>query len=157
MQRLSGGYTNFTIRAWFHSPVDVQSRQIYSAVLEYAQPFIATAPDQPVHRQVIETGINPPGKLNSGFLSDLYGLTTNPSAEVLALLSNPFTTSDTYEFLANTTKTTLIQANVPDAVELAAHVHHCLQEVSADACLGMVDLWPESILVDPEGNCGLVD
>lgn len=91
------------------------------------------------------------------FLAELYRVTRNPSDELLASFPSSHT-SETYEFLKTLTQTALTQAKIADADELAMRVYQSLKDTrTPESCLGMVDIWPANFLVNPNGQCGLID
>ena len=89
------------------------------------------------------------------FFAEFFSATRDPSDDVLP----PATHSEgTYSFLAELTKKILEQAGNADAERLAERVNEGLKSSgTVEPCLGMVDLWPGSILIDSQGDCGLVD
>ncbi|KAI0245295.1 kinase-like domain-containing protein [Lactifluus subvellereus] len=92
------------------------------------------------------------------FLPELYLSVRDPQPETLSVLSNPNRTVETFTLLATMTKSILVSADAPDADALSVRVERALQRIgTVEPCLGMCDLWPGSILIDTQGNCGLVD
>jgi hypothetical protein len=92
------------------------------------------------------------------FLAVLFAATRNPSADTLSLVSNHSHTTETYLFLASVTKKVLTATGIDNGDLLAERANQALESNgTVEPCLGMVDLWPGSILIDPRGNCGLVD
>ena len=225
LQLLSGGLTNVTVRVSFQPPIGFRSRQIHTAVLKYAPPFVAAYPTQPlsVHRQTVEaralkilsgsdTSVPQFSSLVAAFptiripeliyhdderhvlwISDLGNtrtlskyLTSDPrpldnEVEAIAIQlsqfitemfrltsasaekdidsssSDPSDAGDVAQCLAQAAGKIMAEASVPDAEELSMRILRCAKGKIQDPCLGMVDFWPESILIDPEGNTGLVD
>ena len=89
------------------------------------------------------------------FLSEFFSATRDPSDDVLPSVTH---TEETYSFLASVTKKVLEKAGNKDVERLAERVSEGLKSSgSVEPCLGMVDLWPGSILIDSRGDCGLVD
>ncbi|KAJ6620354.1 kinase-like domain-containing protein [Mycena sp. CBHHK59/15] len=61
-------------------------------------------------------------------------------------------------FLAETARSVMALCGVLDAEVLAERVAEAMQaEKRLEPCLGMVDLWPGSIIINPDGTRGLVD
>ena len=88
-------------------------------------------------------------------LSDFFSATRDPSDDVLPPDTH---TEETYSFLASITKKVLTNAGNTDAERLAERVSGGLRSNgNVEPCLGVVDLWPGSILIDSRGDCGLVD
>lgn len=114
--------------------------------------YLMSKPDTPAIRNEIESIASQ----LVHFTSELYRITANPSSETLEYLSNASTTTDIFILLANMTKSTLLEAGVPDAEKLASYVKG-FYDIVEEPCLGMVDFWPPNVLIDSEGNCGLVD
>ncbi|TFK35014.1 kinase-like domain-containing protein [Crucibulum laeve] len=235
IQTLTGGFTNFTVRATFDPPITFQNYVLPSAVLKYAAPYVAADPSQPlsIKRQQIEATalgmfngefgsedtsmmkgvvdllegfkgrlkvpklifhdkqknvlwMEDLGKTRSlstylcesegsnvdtlneiaanlgQFFAELYVSTRNPPQELIARVSNPAYMTETYGYLAGLTRKALVSAGLPDADVLAERVRGALLDVEDDIdgddrCLGMADMWPESMLIDDEDRCGLVD
>jgi len=108
------------------------------------------------------------------FLAKLYSATSNPPEPLvsyLAALSGP---SEIHEYLAKMVLDNLLRSEAgvsnSEARALADRVRSGLQEssnlVGEEMCLGMVDFWPGSVLInagdsDKDGDgspgCGLVD
>ena len=90
------------------------------------------------------------------FFSEFFSATRDPSDDILPPVTH---TEETYLFLASVTRKVLEKAGNMDAERLAERVGGGLKSNgSVEPCLGMVDLWPGSILIDSlRGDCGLVD
>ena len=224
VQPLSGGLTNVTVRVSFQPIIGFRSRQIRTAVLKYAPPFVAAYPTQPlsVHRQTVEaralnilsgsdTSVpefssvvaafptiripeliyhddehnvlwisdlgdtrtlseyltsDPRPSDNeveaiairlSHFISEMFRLTSAPAAKVIDSSSDASDTGDIAQFLAQAAGKIMTEAAVPDADELSMRILRCAKSEIRDPCFGMGDFWPESVLIDTEGNTGLVD
>jgi hypothetical protein len=92
------------------------------------------------------------------FLAEFFTATRDPSADILSVVSNPSHTTEIYSFIASVTKKVLTTAGIANADMLAECANQALQSHGTiEPCLGMVDLWPGSILIDSHGNWGLVD
>ncbi|KAG8893946.1 hypothetical protein FRC00_009784, partial [Tulasnella sp. 408] len=98
------------------------------------------------------------GRTLGRFFGGLFKVTKNPPSD----LTRSFTDSRRLmEFL--TSQTERIVAELPGGVtpEIAALLERMRsalnREVHPEQCLGMVDLWPGSVLIDDNGDCGLVD
>ena len=100
------------------------------------------------------------------FLEKLHHETAHLPQEFLNHLSSISGTGNIYDYLANMVFTNLKDNGIPDATVLADYVRNKPDKVKDEGdarCLGMVDFWPESVLVAftddisdiPE--CGLVD
>ena len=90
------------------------------------------------------------------FLSEFFSATSDPSDDSLPPVGAH--TEETYSFLASVTKKILARAGNAEAERLAKRVSEGLKSIgTVEPCLGMVDLWPGSILIDSRGDCGLVD
>ncbi|KAG8893947.1 hypothetical protein FRC00_009785 [Tulasnella sp. 408] len=101
----------------------------------------------------------------SRILSDyiLYGspqatATKNPSSSITGSLAD---SRHLMEFLTSQTEqvaTELPGGVTPEIAALLERMRSALdREVHPEQCLGMVDLWPGSVLIDDKGVCGLVD
>lgn len=91
------------------------------------------------------------------FLAELFLATRNPSAETLSHVS-PDSSAEAHSLLISAVRKVLTGADMSDAEQLAARVECSLQNGNTvEPCLGMVDFWPGSILINAHGNCGLVD
>ena len=89
------------------------------------------------------------------FFAEFFSATRDPSDDILPPVTH---TEEIYSFLASVTKKVLEKAGNMDAERLAERVSEGLKSNgSVEPCLGMVDLWPGSILIDSRGDCGLVD
>lgn len=91
------------------------------------------------------------------FLAELFLATRNPSAEALShVYSNG--SAEAHSFLISAVTKVLTGAGISDAAVLTERVERSLRNSgNVEPCLGMVDFWPGSILIDAHGNCGLVD
>lgn len=92
------------------------------------------------------------------FLFEFFLATSDPPDDILPAISDATHTQETYSFLSSVTKKVLSSVGNPDAERLAERVGEGLKSNgTVEPCLGMVDLWPGSILIDSRGDCGLVD
>ncbi|KDQ13599.1 hypothetical protein BOTBODRAFT_188338 [Botryobasidium botryosum FD-172 SS1] len=92
------------------------------------------------------------------FLAEFAVGTSNPSAQTLARASNAVLMDAWYADVIRLMRTVLARARIDDADVLVARAHRSLQEIGeVESCLGMVDLWTGNVLVDSQGNCGLID
>jgi hypothetical protein len=92
------------------------------------------------------------------FLAKFFLSTRNPSAETLSLFTVPSSTTNTLSHLVSTMKNVLATAGVIDAGTLTGRVDQALRNSgTVEPCLGMVELWPGSILINAHEICGLVD
>ena len=94
------------------------------------------------------------------FLFGLYTTTINPSDPYFGGLTSNDSTLATKTYLANMTADILRAEGISDASILAKRVWRGLiEEPEREPCLGMVDFWPESVLIgkDEDTRCGLVD
>lgn len=90
------------------------------------------------------------------FLARLYSLTSNPPERLLSSLTSSFDPSAFHDYLANMVQENLHRpesdASSEEAQALANRVRQGMKEnaelAGEDVCLGMVDFWPESVLVD---------
>jgi hypothetical protein len=90
------------------------------------------------------------------FLARLYSFTSNPPKRLLSSLTSSFDLGAFHDYLANMVLENLHRpesgVSSEDARALADRVRQGLKEnaelAGEDVCLGMVDFWPESVLVD---------
>lgn len=90
-------------------------------------------------------------------LSELFAGTRDPAPDTIALLGHPHA-GDAVELVGGLAKEVLIHSGITDAEVLAARVEEALRDNGRqEQCVGICDLWPGSILIDPVGRCGLID
>lgn len=90
------------------------------------------------------------------FLARLYSLTSNPPERLLSSLTSSFDPGAIHDYLANMVLENLHRpesgVSSKEARALADRVRQGLKDnaklAGEDMCLGMVDFWPESVLVD---------
>lgn len=91
------------------------------------------------------------------FLAELFLATRNPSAEALSHVTSN-SSAEVHLVLISAVTKVLTGAGIGDAELLAERVERSLRDSgNVEPCLGMVDFWPGSIIIDARGNCGLVD
>ncbi|KJA18223.1 hypothetical protein HYPSUDRAFT_57299 [Hypholoma sublateritium FD-334 SS-4] len=101
------------------------------------------------------------------FLSALFTETASPPASFVSYIASVSDRSGIYDYLADVVLNYLRDAGIQDAPALSERVRTGFNE-SDDAeppkCVGMVDFWPENVLVELAANdkdaptkCGLVD
>ncbi|KAF9465831.1 kinase-like domain-containing protein [Collybia nuda] len=91
------------------------------------------------------------------FLGKLFVATRDPAPDAIALLSRP-NVNEIVELVGGMTKKSLLRSHFSEAESLAARVEEALRDGGKqEQCIGMVDLWPESILIDSSRQCGLID
>lgn len=89
------------------------------------------------------------------FFSEFFSATRDPSDDILPPSIH---NAETYLYLASVTKKVLTEAGHTDPERFAERVSEGLKSTgNVEPCLGMVDLWPGSILIDSRNDCGLVD
>ncbi|KAJ7118880.1 kinase-like domain-containing protein [Mycena epipterygia] len=92
------------------------------------------------------------------FIARFWRITAHPAPEAAAAFARPDDGGDPVYFLASTALRVMSQCSVPDAEILSARVGTAMQaKDKLEPCLGMVDFWPGSILIGPDGSRGLVD
>ncbi|KAF7353757.1 APH domain-containing protein [Mycena venus] len=92
------------------------------------------------------------------FISDLWKITAHPTPETIALFTRPIEQDNPVIFLASTALQVMSSRGVSDAEVLSDRVRTTMQtKEKLEPCLSMVDFWPGSILIGPDGSCGLVD
>ncbi|KAG9020450.1 hypothetical protein FS837_008210 [Tulasnella sp. UAMH 9824] len=98
------------------------------------------------------------GRILGRFFGGLFKVTKNPSSDITGSLAD---SRHLIEFL--TSQTERVAAELPGGVtpEIATLLERMRSALNREAhpeqCLGMVDLWPGSALIDDKGECGLVD
>ncbi|KAG8953287.1 hypothetical protein FRC04_002697 [Tulasnella sp. 424] len=98
------------------------------------------------------------GRMLGCFFGGLFMATKNPSKEITRSLAD---SRHLLEFLTSQTERVVI--DLPDGINsestaLLGRMRSALDsDVNQEQCLGMVDLWPGSVLIDDNGECGLVD
>jgi len=98
----------------------------------------------------------------AGFLVDLYSMTREAAMEELkkdGLKGMQWGESAINEHLGCLSFKVMKAYNIDDATELAQRVKDSLYQRDKEGlCLGMVDFWPENVLINREdGRCGLID
>ncbi|KAJ6606291.1 kinase-like domain-containing protein [Mycena vulgaris] len=92
------------------------------------------------------------------FVAQFWKITANPTPETTAAFLRPDDQGDPVYFLVSTALEVMSQRGVPDADILSARIGATMQaKDKLEPCLGMVDFWPGSILIGPDGSHGLVD
>ncbi|KIO34487.1 hypothetical protein M407DRAFT_16469 [Tulasnella calospora MUT 4182] len=105
-----------------------------------------------------QTTVETLGRILGRFLGGLFKVTKNTSSEITRTLAD---SRHLMEFL--TSQMERVAAELPGGVtpEIAALLERMRsaisREVHPEQCLGMVDLWPGSALIEGNGECGLVD
>ncbi|KAJ7491142.1 kinase-like domain-containing protein [Mycena latifolia] len=91
-------------------------------------------------------------------IAQFWKVTAHPSLETTTAFLRPDDPGEPANFLTSTALRVMSQRDVPDATILSARIGTMLQaKDKLEPCLGMVDFWPGSILIGPNGSCGLVD
>lgn len=121
-------------------------------------------------REALEFEAEKMQKIAAGFgvfLSALFTATASPPASFVSYIASVSDRSGIYDYLADVVLSYLRDAGIQDAPALSERVRTGFNE-SDDAeppkCVGMVDFWPENVLVELAANdktaptkCGLVD
>ncbi|KAG8931659.1 hypothetical protein FRC01_000994 [Tulasnella sp. 417] len=92
------------------------------------------------------------------FFGGLFNNTKNPSSDTTRSLAD---SRHLMEFLTSQTERVVDELPggvTPEIAALLGRMRSALdRESHPEQCLGMVDLWPGSVLIDDNGECGLVD
>ncbi|KAF8185121.1 kinase-like domain-containing protein [Pholiota molesta] len=115
----------------------------------------------------LEANIERVGAELGAFLFEFFSMTSDPPTSFIAYMAKVSDRSGIYDYLADVVLKNLGDAGVEDAKLLSERVRNFFDEsdtADLSKCLGMVDFWPENVLVDlgEIGNtdstkCGLVD
>jgi hypothetical protein len=115
----------------------------------------------------LEANIEKVGAELGAFLFEFFSTTSDPPTSFIAYMAKVSDRSGIYDYLADVVLKNLGDAGVEDAKILSERVRNFFDEsdtADLSKCLGMVDFWPENVLVDlgEIGNtdstkCGLVD
>ncbi|KAF7359172.1 Kinase-like domain-containing protein [Mycena sanguinolenta] len=92
------------------------------------------------------------------FISQFWQKMARPAPKTIALFARQNEQDDPVHFLSSTALKVMSSHGVPDAEILGERIRTTMQtKHDREICLGMVDFWPGSILIFPDGSCGLVD
>ncbi|KAF8191533.1 kinase-like domain-containing protein [Mycena galopus ATCC 62051] len=92
------------------------------------------------------------------FISRFWQIMANPAPVITDLFGRQNGQDDPADFLSSTALKVMSLHCVPGAEILSERVRTAMQtKDQIELCLGMVDFWPGSILISPDGSCGLVD
>ena len=92
------------------------------------------------------------------FCAEYYRSTQDPTPEMLERASNKPVLQNWNDAISLWTKRAILKEAVPDCDVLLKRFEDCLnQSGEGETCLGIVDLWPGNIIMDPNGNAGIID
>ncbi|KAJ7069582.1 kinase-like domain-containing protein [Mycena amicta] len=109
--------------------------------------WLSSAPDEAAVRAIASS--------LGQFVTRFWEATASPAPETIALFRRR--SEGPAVFLSTTALKIMSERGIEDAEALSARIRVGIATETTEACLGMVDFWPGSILIGSDGTLGLVD